>query len=488
MKSLRPKPTLSANGLLQLERCGRYNEAIQALGEIWQDKSAFPDTSGLDRCEAAEIILRCGSLIGFLGHNEQIPDSQEKSKNLLTEAHRRFLDIYDVEKIAECENYLALAYWRSGELGEAETWVDEALSRSLPESSFVRLYAVITKSGNLLTGRKYEEAVELLEANETACLRHGDECLKGDLYNHLGLALKNLGRIPEALASFESAREHHWRSGHMIYLGTVENNIAQLCRMQGEFRKAHRAIDNSSEIFRKIKADARYGFSLDTKALIYLEQGLYKEALETVDQAIEILGRGENAEFLVETWATRIRIQIRQNRIADAALTLSEAVHVARTKISETKARSLTEDFARAVSETRVPVITAIHTEKESEDGRIELVLPPELSHHRDIQGVWIKNAYLEEAGLKRDSLAVVAPGKVGRGDLIAVLEHETQAVVCGFYDYDFGILCLERSGGEPQLYNENEIEILGRIVGVADQRGETEGRMQVRPLEPPAV
>ena len=80
---------------------------------------------------AAEIILRCGALIGFLGHNKQIPNSQEKSKNLLTEARKRFLDIYDVEKIAECENYLARAYWQTGELAEAEIWIDEALSRNL---------------------------------------------------------------------------------------------------------------------------------------------------------------------------------------------------------------------------------------------------------------------------------------------------------------------------------------------------------------------
>ena len=90
--------------------------------------------------------MRCGALIGFLGHNKQIPNSQETSKNLLTEARNRFLEIYDVEKIAECENYLALAYWQTGELVEAETWIEESLSHNLPNSNHIRLYSYIIES------------------------------------------------------------------------------------------------------------------------------------------------------------------------------------------------------------------------------------------------------------------------------------------------------------------------------------------------------
>ena len=105
----------------------------QNSGIIWEDTNSFPEVEDYAPRPAAEIILRCGALIGFLGHNKQIPNSQEKSKNLLTEARSRFFDIYDVEKIAECENYLALAYLRTGELTEAETWVEEAFSHNINE-------------------------------------------------------------------------------------------------------------------------------------------------------------------------------------------------------------------------------------------------------------------------------------------------------------------------------------------------------------------
>src|SRR5687768_11615415 len=118
MKTFHTDVTVSTGNLFRLERCGRYEEALAELRHIWEDTNAFPEVADFAPREAAEIILRCGALIGFLGHIKQIPNSQEKSKNLLTEARSRFFDIYDAEKIAECENYLALAYWRTGELIE----------------------------------------------------------------------------------------------------------------------------------------------------------------------------------------------------------------------------------------------------------------------------------------------------------------------------------------------------------------------------------
>ena len=145
-KTLHIQPKLLIEELIKLERCGKYEEAIEELRDIWADTTDLPKVEEFESRIAAEIILRCGSLIGFLGHNKQLPNGQEKSKNLLTEARQRFLDIYDTEKIAECENYLALAYWRTGELVEAETWIEEALSHKIPESNYTKLYSFVIKS------------------------------------------------------------------------------------------------------------------------------------------------------------------------------------------------------------------------------------------------------------------------------------------------------------------------------------------------------
>jgi hypothetical protein len=56
---------------------------------------------------------------------------------------------------------------------------------------------------------------------------------------------------------------------------------------------------------------------------------------------------------------------------------------------------------------------------------------------------------------------------------------------MCGFYDFDadFGLVCLEGIGEEPRFFNEAEIEILGKIVGVGKTDKNSKGKIEVKPL-----
>ena len=111
-------------------------------------------------------------------------------------------------------------------------------------------------------------------------------------------------------------------------------------------------------------------------------------------------------------------------------------------------------------------------------------MLPPAIAHFEEYEGVWINNSDLENYGLRRGSLAVVVPCKVKRGDLVAVMEKESDLVSCGFYDADFGIVCLEAGNSEPQLFSESDITILGKIVGVGDGTPATDGTINIEVLK----
>ena len=74
MKTLHIKTSKLCERLFKLERQGRYEDALAEIGDIWHDKTGLPDVEGLKPHLAAELILRCGSLFGFLGHNKQIPE------------------------------------------------------------------------------------------------------------------------------------------------------------------------------------------------------------------------------------------------------------------------------------------------------------------------------------------------------------------------------------------------------------------------------
>lgn len=458
--------------LLSLERSGEFDQALYALRGVWDDITSMPNVDGLDKRSSAEIYLRCGSLLGFLGHSRQVPTSQERSKNLLTKARSLYQEIYDAQKIAECENYLALAYWRMGELNEAANWIDESQSHDLEESCDARLYSHVIQNLIRLSQKRHAEIQASFRDLEHLFVNFAEPFLAGNFYMNFALAARNLGDRDVALRNLETARNHFVASGNKIQLAMAENNLSLLYASDQRFEDAHEAIDRAGEIFREIGDRTREGYSYDTKAGLYFDEGRFDKALEAVDRAITILGTSENFAYLTDTLTTKAKIQLHTDGFATATLTLLEAVELAKVRISEDAAHRLIRDFERALEDRNVATAPVATDRTGVASGDLKLVLPPSIAHYKDYQGVWITNSDLEAYGLTRGSLAVVVPMSVRRGDLVAVMEIENESVSCGFYDSDFGIICLEAGGAEPQLFDSAAIKVLGKIVGVchADQ------------------
>lgn len=490
---------VSSKKLFRLERQGRYAEALLEIEEFWREINSSPETSRFSPLETAEIMLRYGVLIGFHGHNHQIPNAQIRSKNILTEARQRFIEFFEVEKTVECENYLALAYWRTGEINEALAWVEESFSRKLSEANPTRLYTYIIKSLLNLSIGNFQENIKLAEQIEEKLNLCGDPFLNGSFSTNVAVAYEKLGNSQRALHYLELARYYHQRSRHKVYLGTVENNLAQLYKMEKRFQQAHLASDNATKIFKQIKDRTREGFSLDTKAQIFLQELKFKEAYQTSEKALKIISQTENKAYLIETMLTKIKALIYLDEISAATLCLFEAVEIAKIHINENAANELVKEFEHTLrkkimikTETK---ITSKAEKTESDSNRFadnhttsekefEFVLPPAIAHYSNIQVVQIQNTHLESVGLKLDSLAIVVQETIKRGDLIALSEIETEAVRCGFYDCDFGIICLEGVESEPQLFDEDSIEILGKIVGVCEPPTNAGAKLFVQTLK----
>ena len=488
MKSLHPQtarqPALLAKELFKLERQGRFEEALSALDDVWPNIAELPQIADLRDHDAAEILLRCGSLMGFLGQNKQISNAQEISKNLLTEARTRFLEIGELSKIAESENYLSLAYWRTGELNEAESWIEEALSHDLSDCRDTGLYSHVIKNLILSSQKNYKQICSNFYALENLFLKFGDNFLLGNFFNNFGNAVKNLGNVSTALPILELGRDHFLKAGHKAYAAAAENNLSQLYKAEGRFGKAHDAIDRATKLFRQIKDKTLTGVSLDTKAQIYFAESKYKQALETVGEAIKILAKGENAVYLVETLLTKAKTLLYLDDFSAAIFSLTDAVDIARVQAGEEFAKDLIREFEIALNEKNSPKPAALVPENASlADEGLKLVLPPSISHYEDYQGVWINNSHLKDIGLRPGSIAIVVEEKVSRGDLIAICEIENDAVSCGFYDSDFGIVCLDGVNSEPQLFDDKQVKIIGKIVGFCNSGADADGNMIVETI-----
>ena len=392
--------------LFELERCGKYDEAFQQLEEIWDGVENLSQVESVSPEIAAEIVLRCGALTGYIGHHKQLKDSQEKSQNLVTEARRRFTRLKNTEKIAEAEVHLALCYSRKGQKAEAEIWVNEALSHSISYKAFPRLHAIIVKSLIFFDTGRYSEIIKLLKNEKGNFLDSGCNCLIGDFYNYYALALRNLGENDPALEKYEKARIFHQKSGNKFYLGAIENNIAFLCMKKGLFPKAHRAIDNSIELFNFLEDKTREAFAYDTKAQIFYAEERFFECAYAIDKAIENLEAGENKAYLVEAMQTKIRALVAQGDIFSASDCLVKAVMIAEQFISEEEAEKTKRIFEMAVQRHKTIFLTNIHGKVEGGDifdsledlpQDLKLILPPSISHYKDFQAVWINNSHLEK-------------------------------------------------------------------------------------------
>src|ERR1051325_10736297 len=70
----------------ELEDVGNYDAAREVMGELWSRVGEYPVLDGLEEETAADVILRAGTLTGWIGSTKQIEGAQETSKNLIIES------------------------------------------------------------------------------------------------------------------------------------------------------------------------------------------------------------------------------------------------------------------------------------------------------------------------------------------------------------------------------------------------------------------
>ncbi len=477
--------------VIGLEKVGDYEKAYELLREFWADITELPEVSKLSPSLAAEILLRCGSIIGFLGNLKQIPNAQEYSKNILTHARAKFIELYKPEKIAECENYLASAYSRTGEIKEARVWIEESLSHKLNDHDSIRLYSHIIKAVILLADSKDDEVILYLKSVHSY-FDKADYFLRGCYCTNLSLAYKNVGKFDESLRHLNFARVCHQKSKHLLYLATVENNLAQLFKLRKEFSNALESADNAIQLFTEMNDALRIALGIDTKAQIFIGKEDFNAAVDLTNKAIEILKRGENFATLSEVYLTKATAQISAGNIAEASLTIYEAIRFAKVT-GEDQAKRIAEFFESAWFSKYPPRIEELYSEQEkrasekekrySPQNEIELDLPPEISPKQLFFGVWIHNDSFESLGLKKGYLAIAVKTNIKKGDLVAVCDKKNDLVIIGFFEHEFGLVCLENPVSEPDLYNEEQIRIMGKVIGYCEPKINAQGRYTVNPI-----
>src|SRR6185369_8367494 len=267
------------------EEAGEFSQAAETLSPFWSGVSSRPITKGLEEKPQAELLLRSGTLTGWLGSARQVPGAQEVAKDLISESAALFERLGFPEKVAEAQVDLSVCYWREGALDEARVTLRLVLDNFQESGSEQRLRALLNRALVEWTATRDQDALQICTDAAPLFNLSSNDALKGKFHNTFGGVLKNLGiaknredYIDRALVEFAAASYHFEQAGHNRFLARVENNVGFLFATIGRFTEAHEHLTKARTLHVSVGDHGGAAGAEDTRAQAFLLEGKYEDA------------------------------------------------------------------------------------------------------------------------------------------------------------------------------------------------------------------
>jgi tetratricopeptide (TPR) repeat protein len=319
-----------------LAEAGEFESACEMLRPFWQGLLHRPETSGLPDEARAELLLRAGTLTGFLGSAKQIAGAQEAAKDLISESSAIFNALGKSEKIAESGVDLAICYWREGALDEARVTLRLVLENLGEVQSEQKLRALLNSAIVEKAATRDREALRIYREASPQFDTSTNHALKGKFHSNYGILLKNLGLsenreeyIDTALVEFAAASFYYEQAGHRRYQAGVENNVGFLFASIGRFGEARDHVSSARSLFVQLQDQGSAAYTDDTLAQIFLLEGRSEEAERVARRAVHALKRGGEQTVLAEALTTHGKALARLQQTQVARATLDQAVEIA---------------------------------------------------------------------------------------------------------------------------------------------------------------
>jgi CheY-like chemotaxis protein len=319
------------------EHRGEYESGRDALAELWQGVGNRPIVEGLSELTAAEVLLRAGSLSGYLGSLRQIEGAQDAAKDLISESITRFQAIGEPTKVAAAQSELGFCYRRAGAYDDARVFYQEALrgladgtEEDLRAKILLRLVIVETLSG------RYNDSLRIL-THETGFFQAStDDFLKGKFHNELALTLMFLGKaehrpdyIDRAIIEYTAASIHFEQAGHTSYKARAESNLGFLLYTVGHYEKAHEHLNRARSLFVSLADRGTVAQIDEARARVLLAEGNMRAAESTIREAVRVLSTGGEQGLLAEALTTQGCVLSRLGNFVASLDTLRRAADLA---------------------------------------------------------------------------------------------------------------------------------------------------------------
>ena len=319
-----------------LEEVGEFESAAEALSPFWPGLLNRPNTKGLRKDAQAELLLRTGTLTGWLGSARQVAGAQEVAKDLISESAGIFENLGMSERVAEARVDLAICYWREGGLDEARITlhlVIDSLEDSLSEQ---RLRALLNTAIVERAATRDHDALRICTEASPLFDISSNEALKAKFHNTFAAVLRSLSSsenredyIDRALVEYAAASYHFEQSGAKRFQARVENNVGFLFATIGRFEEAQEHLKRSRAISVSVGDQGGVAIAEDSRAQAYLLEGKYSDAEKTARLAVRSFREGGEQTMLSEALTTHGKALARLKQAPVARATLDQAVEIA---------------------------------------------------------------------------------------------------------------------------------------------------------------
>lgn len=319
-----------------LEEAGEFDRAAQTLSPFWNGLLHRPNTKGLKREAQAELLLRCGTLTGWLGSAKQIPGAQEVAKDLISESASLFEAIGMSEKVAEAQVDLSICYWREGGLDEARVTLRMVLASLGERHSEQRLRALLNSALVEWAATRDHDALKICMDAAPLFESSPNDALKGKFHNTYASVLRSIGTsknreeyIDRSLLEYAAASYHFEQAGHKRFQARVENNVGFLFATIGRFADAQEHLTRSRTLSLSVGDHGGVAGAEDSSAQAFLLEGRYSDAEKAARSAVRSLQKGGEQAMLAEALTTHGKALARLKQLQIAKATLDQAVEIA---------------------------------------------------------------------------------------------------------------------------------------------------------------
>ena len=311
---------------------GQYETACAALGDLWRGVGERPDVGGLWETTAAEVLLQCGALTGWLGSSKRVAGAQDRAKDLIGEARRLFEAHGLRARVAEAEYELGVCYWRAGALDEARVMLQEAARKAGVEQ---RAKILIRGTVVEASAGRYNDALRILNEAEPL-FQTTPDAVKGRWHAQTALVLRRLGTaerradyLDRAIIEYTAAIYHFEQAGHERYRANNENNLAFLLYKLGRHEEAHRHLDRAQRIFTALGDAGSVAQVRETRARVHLAEGKHEQAADEIRGAVGPLEQAGEQALLADALTVQAVIEARRGRQHLSLNTFRSAIEIA---------------------------------------------------------------------------------------------------------------------------------------------------------------